>query len=255
MGEAVAFDSTASNLTPGDRNRVSDVYARSFARARGTLSMRTTLVSRTRGGAAPHGPSTQPDIGDNGAYVAYQSTATNLLTRDRNGHADIVRTNAQAPVGTSGCRAPGPWARRPTVPSAEPTITRSGSMVFFESEATNLQSTVRGGGFFDRNGTGDVFFWAFLSGNVSLQSRDSGNEILNNPDADADPSAHQPHAPARRPVSSYYGNYLLWESAYPLVDLSVAAGTFPGLTPRAAAERSNSDPALNQVYLRYIGPA
>lgn len=65
----------------------------------------------------------------------------------------------------------------------------------------------------------------------------------------------RPHPPSQRPVSSYYGNYVLWESAYPLVDLSVAGRVFPGLTPRAAAERSTAEPALNQVYLRYIGPA
>jgi hypothetical protein len=254
LGEAVAFESNASNLAPRDRNGATDVFVRSFARVRGKLRPRTTLVSRTRGGRAGNGPSSQPDIGDNGAFVAYRTEATDLLPGDRNGVADVARANAQAPgrsVWVSRSQAVGAGGNNH---SGRPTITRSGSMTFFESAASNLQSNVRAGGFFDRNETGDIFFWAVVSGNVSLQSRDSDHEILNNPPEHVDPD-HRPHAPALRPASSYYGNYVLWESAYPLVDLNVARQAFPGLAPRAAAERSTSEPALNQVYLRYIGPA
>ena len=253
-GEAVAFQSDAANLAPRDGNGVSDVFVRSFAAKRGRLRGRTTLVSRTRGGRAGNGPSNEPDIGDNGAFVAYRTEATDLLPADHNGAADVARSNAQAPgraVWVSRSEAVGASGNGH---SARPTITRSGSMVFFESAAANLQSVVRAGGFFDRNASGDIFFWAGVSGNVSLQSRDSNNEILNNPSSRDDPS-HRPHAPALRPATSYYGNYVLWESPYPLVDLRVAGSAFGGLTPSAAAERSQTDPALNQVYLRYIGPA
>lgn len=254
-GEAVAFESTASNLAPGDRDRRSDVYVRSFARRGGGFAMRTTLVSATRTGRAGNGASSQPAIGDNGAYVAFRTEATDLLPGDANGVADIARVNALEPgraVWVSRSQAVGSPANGP---SARPTITRSGSMVFFESDATNLQSTVRGGSGanFDRNGTGDIFFWAFVSRNASLQSRDSANEILNN--AERRSQGHVPHAPARNPATSYYGNYVLWESSYPLVDLGFAASVFPGLTVREAAQRSQTEPALNQVYLRYIGPA
>ena len=248
-GEAVAFQSTAPNLARGDRNRRSDVYVVAFT---GRGHRRTALVSARRSGRAGNGASTEPDIGDNGAYVAFRTEATNLLPRDRNRVADIARVDAQRPGRArrvSASQAVGQQANRP---SAQPTITRSGSMVFFESDATNLQATVRNG-FFDRNGTGDVFFWAGLSGNASLQSRDSDNEILNN--VERGRYTQRPHAPARNPSASYYGNYVAWESPYPLVDLRVAATAFPGLTADEAADRSRVDPSLNQVYLRYIGPA
>jgi hypothetical protein len=130
-----------------------------------------------------------------------------------------------------------------------------GTNVFFESGASNLQSTTRGT-LFDRNDAGDVFFWSALSRNVSLQSRDSGNEILNNASGRFEQNAppHVAQAPAGNPAASYYGNYLLFESPYPLIDLRVAAERFPGLSARDAAIMSNEDPSLRQVYLRYIGP-
>ena len=62
---------------------------------------------------------------------------------------------------------------------------------------------------------------------MSLQSRDSLNEILNNRGGTGRDSS-VPHAAARRPAASYYGNYVLWESAYPLIDLEVAERVFPG---------------------------
>jgi hypothetical protein len=250
-GEAVAYESTASNLARGDRNSRSDVYVTAFTE-RGRL--RTTLVSATRSRRAGNGASSQPAMGDNGAYVAYRTEASNLLQGDATRVASIARANAHQPgrnILVSHSQAVGFRADKD---SARPTITRSGSMVFFESDATTLQSTVRGRTFFDRNGTGDMFFWSWISRNVSLQSRDSNNEILNNADDGPMPD-HTPHAPARNPSTSYYGNYVAWESAYPLVDLNVAARAFPGTTRREAAERSLAEPALNQVYVRYIGPA
>ena len=254
VGEAIAYESTSTNLARGDRNRRSDVYVTSFSpRGRG-LRRRTTLVSATASGRAGNRASSEPAIGDNGAYVAYRTEATDLLPGDANGVADIARANALDPgsnIWVSRSQAVGEPANGP---SARPTITRSGSMVFFESDATNLQSTVREGGIaFDRNVSGDMFFWSWVSRNASLQSRDSKNEILNN--GERYERDHRPHAPARNPAASYYGNYVAWESAYPLVDLGVAASAFPGLTPEDAAARSFTEPRLNQVYLRYIGPA
>ena len=67
-------------------------------------------------------------------------------------------------------------------------LVEPGTNVFFSSRASNLQSTVRSSVPFDRNGAGDVFFWSELSGNVSLQSRDSHNEILNNPGPNPPPN-------------------------------------------------------------------
>ena len=66
--------------------------------------------------------------------------------------------------------------------------------------------------------------------------------------------AAAPHGAARNPAASYYGNYVAWESPYPLVDRDAAA-EFGPMDDFQASQASHADPRLHQVYLRYIGPA
>lgn len=78
-GRYVAFTSAAPDLVPGDTNGIPDVFVRD------TLSNTTTLVSV---GATPSGISSSdtsidssetPEITPDGRYVAFYSTATNLV--------------------------------------------------------------------------------------------------------------------------------------------------------------------------------
>jgi hypothetical protein len=190
-----------------------------------------------------------------GNVVAFRTASSNLLPGDRNRTSDIALANSRTPgrfVYVSRSEALGFSANGP---SADPSSVEPGTNVFFQSEASDLQATTRGT-LFDRNDAGDVFFWSALSRNVSLQSRDSNNQILNNASGryEAGAARHVPQAPASNPAASYYGNYLLFESPYPLIDLRVASDRFPGLSAHDAAVMSNADPSLRQVYLRYIGP-
>ena len=76
-GRYVAFVSAANNLVPGDTNRIPDVFVRD--RIAGT----TTLVSvgaRPTSPSVPTGSSETPAITPDGRYVAFFSTATNLVT-------------------------------------------------------------------------------------------------------------------------------------------------------------------------------
>jgi hypothetical protein len=252
---ALAFASSASNLARRDGNRRRDVYLTRLRRRHGRFHRTIDLVSRTRAGHAGNGPSDEPDIAHGGDVVAFRTAASNLLRQDRNGVADVVLAQTERPGRFAYASRSQALGQPGNGASAEPTSVEPGTNVFFSSLASNLQSTVRNT-YFDRNGAGDVFFWSALSGNVSLQSRDSDNEILNNGSGrntrrDAE---HVNQAPAVNPAVSYYGNYLLFESPYPLIDLRVAASVFPGLGEHDAAVASNSTPALRQVYLRYIGP-
>ena len=250
VAPVVAYASTATNIAPRDHNRTSDVYVARIARSR----VRNSLVSRTRHGGPGNGASDQPDIAAAGQIAAFRTSASNLLAHDENARVDVAVANTARPGRFR-------WASRSEAlgeagngDSAEPTAVEPGTNVFFSSLASNLQSTVRRT-LFDRNDAGDVFFWSALSGNVSLQSRDSDNQIVNNrsgrPFHDQD---HVPQAPAENPAVSYYGNYMLFESPYPLIDLRIAANEFPGLTAHDAAVMSNTNTALRQVYLRYVGP-
>lgn len=240
-GGAIAYTSTATNLARGDRNARPDVYLKLPGHP-------TRIVSRGGNGA-----SDQPDVVAGGRAVAFRTEASDLLAGDTNNVADIALAMKGRLLFASRSEALGQNGNRP---SAEPSVTEPGTNVFFSSFASNLQSTTRGT-LFDRNGAGDVFFWSELSRNVSLQSRDSHNEILNNGPGHCCSSDQEPHvaqAPAEHPAVSLYGNYVLFESPYPLIDLRAAADRFPGLSPKDAAVMSNERPELRQVYLRYIGP-
>ncbi|HWQ90617.1 MAG TPA: hypothetical protein VN673_03015, partial [Clostridia bacterium] len=72
----VAFVSTASNLAPNDTNRIADVFVRDLE-----LNL-TTLASagaRSTNHSLSHGGSWSPVLSADGRYVAFQSTATNLV--------------------------------------------------------------------------------------------------------------------------------------------------------------------------------
>ena len=47
---------------------------------------------------------------------------------------------------------------------------------------------------------------------------------------------------------------MLLESSFVLLDRTMAKKAFPKVSRTGAARRSNSDPALHQVYLRYLSP-
>jgi len=82
-GHFVAFASSASNLAPGDSGLASDI----FVRDRWTNS--TELVSVSSAGIVGNAASLLPVISSYGRYVAFSSVATNLVTGDTNGRADI----------------------------------------------------------------------------------------------------------------------------------------------------------------------
>ncbi len=72
-GRLVAFESSASNLVPGDTPAAADVFLRD--RTAGT----TTLVSVTPGGAPGNAASGQAAISADGRMVSFASSATNLV--------------------------------------------------------------------------------------------------------------------------------------------------------------------------------
>lgn len=141
-GRYVAFVSTASNLTDGDDNEVSDVFLRDVKK--GT----TVRLSVSSDGARGDAGSWDPEISANGRYVAFRSTATNLVDGDTNETQDVfVRdwkkgVTTRESVGTSGEQGDGAAGER--------VLSANGRFIAFTSRATNL---VDG----DDNDTYDVF--------------------------------------------------------------------------------------------------
>ncbi len=88
-GRYVAFHSSAATLVAGDTNANVDVFVRD------TVANTTTRASVSSTGAQAVGAgSTSPKISGDGRYVAFQSSAANLVPGDTNGISDAFRAPA-----------------------------------------------------------------------------------------------------------------------------------------------------------------
>ncbi len=82
-GRFVAFESWASNLVQPDTNNASDIFVHD------RLTGITERVSVDSGGGQGNGPSDGSAISADGRFVAFVSSATNLVPEDSNGKRDI----------------------------------------------------------------------------------------------------------------------------------------------------------------------
>src|SRR3954447_6923162 len=275
-GDSIAFTSDAGNLAGRHSNNVADVYQRTFyrpskkrKRKQRPIRPRTLLISATRSGSAGNAPSTSPASNDDGEYVVFETEATNLAGGDSNRAADVLMRGTFRDSDRMRVVSHAKETGQANAASHDPTITSPASIVFFASDASNLQPNPpkQAGKFYDRNCMTDVFFWNTVSGNASLQSRDSEQRIPNlGENVGGNTETLCPPVVAKgseNPSSSYYGNYFVFESSYPLLDLdfeSFVQNSIEGalVTPVAkwelAAKASHDDPALHQIYLRYNGP-
>jgi hypothetical protein len=286
-GDSVAFTSDAI-LAGGDGNGVADVYQKTFYLPTQTskqrrhhkkrvMQLNARLISATRSGQAGNGASTMPATNDDGEYVAFQTDATNLVGGDHNHATDIILRGTFRDSRRMRMVSHALETGQANGPSYNVTITSPASILFFESDATNLQPNPVNkrarGKFYDRNCMRDIFFWNTVSGNASLQSRDSKQRIPNLPENTGLGAGTEAPCPSvvasgsSNPASSYYGNYFAFESDYPLLDLdfeSALSDHLDNVLPSVvynptsrwalAAHLSHDDPTMHQVYLRYNGP-
>jgi Tol biopolymer transport system component len=140
-GRYVAFASAASTLVRKDRNEASDIFVRNLR------TSRTSRVSVSSVGMESDGASMKPSISADGRVVAFPSSATNLVGRDRNGVQDIFARDRA--IGTTVRVSMGDGGEANALSLAS-LVSADGSAIVFSSEASNL---VPG----DRNGTLDVF--------------------------------------------------------------------------------------------------
>jgi Tol biopolymer transport system component len=130
-GRFVAFTSDADNLVPYDTNGFRDIFVRD-------LELGTNLlVSVGTNGVGADGISTEPAISADGRFVAFTSSADNLVAGDTNKSQDVfVRdlqtgTTTLVSVNTSG-------AGSGNKASYSPVISTAGRFVLFRSQANNL---------------------------------------------------------------------------------------------------------------------
>lgn len=129
-GRFVAFFSEASNLVPGDTNRVGDLFVHDLQT--GT----TTRVSTRTGGAEGDRVSYDARISRDGRYVTFDSDATNLVEGDNNNATDIYVHDRQTGI-TSRASADRNGVGGNGASQAN-RISGDGRFVAFDSSATNL---------------------------------------------------------------------------------------------------------------------
>lgn len=146
-GRWLVFQSSASTLVPGDTNGAKDIFVRDL------LLGTTVCVSPSAAGGFANGDSLDPDVSDDGRFVAFFSYASDLVPGDTNDKPDIfVRdlvngTTTCVSVDANGVACGGRY----------PSISADGQRVAFDSKSDAL---VAG----DSNGERDVFVHELATG-------------------------------------------------------------------------------------------
>ncbi len=141
-GRYVAYASTSSNLTADDTNFQGDIFV--YDRVTGG----TTRVSVSSNGTGGDLNAYYPSISDDGRYVAFSSTSTNLVSGDTNNKMDIfvhdreTGETERVSIGYNGAQI--------NQDAYTPAISGDGTAIAFESRATNIVAN-------DTNQTADVF--------------------------------------------------------------------------------------------------
>ena len=132
-GRYVAFRSRAWNMYPGGANLGQPIW-QIYVHDR--VAQSTTRVTVPRAGGAPELASDEPEISADGNWIAFQSADSDLVPGDENGHMDVFLYDrreaslARVSVAADGGEADGE--------SGSPTISADGTVVAFESQASNL---------------------------------------------------------------------------------------------------------------------
>jgi Tol biopolymer transport system component len=158
-GRWITFVSLADDLVPGDANGLRDDFVHD------RLSGQTLRVSVSSSGMEGNGTSGGPAVSGDGRWVAYYSSASNLVAGDTNNAWDVFVRDLAA--GTTERISLGPGGVQGDLDSQLPAISHDGRWVVFVSDATNL---VPG----DTNGVRDVFVRDRLAGlteRVSLSTQ------------------------------------------------------------------------------------
>jgi hypothetical protein len=166
-GRYVAFESDATNLAGTDNNGKTDIFVRDTCAGVSGCTQTTTRVTPGTGTQGA-GDSKNPSISGDGRYVAFESSATNLVSGDTNKASDIFVYDRQTGVISRISVASGAAGAQGNGGSTDPAISADGKSVAFVSAAGNL---VTG----DTNGTNDVFVRDLTANTTSRVSLTASN--------------------------------------------------------------------------------
>ena len=169
-GRYVAFQSDASNLVTGDTNGMGDVFVHD------RQTGQTTRVSVASGGTEANASSSGPDLSDDGRYVAFSSSATNLVSGDTNGKTDVfvhdLQTGATTRVSVNS------FGVQANMGGGGAEISGDGRYVMFSSHSYNLITE-------DELYDGQAYLHDRQTGQTTLASRYSNGEPMFTGEIDA----------------------------------------------------------------------
>lgn len=190
----VAFVSSATNLVPGGTTGLPLVFVRDLQ------TNATVLVGKNSAGEQADNECDAPAISDDGRFVVFESTATNLASPTTAGRKHIYIHDRDAdgntvfdePAGVVTLRVSNGLSGEANSDSTSPAISGNGQFVVFATTATNV---IAGG----TNGMRQVLLLNRSSSLISLVSRSTGGEQgVGNSDA---------------PSISENGDYIVYASA------------------------------------------
>lgn len=158
-GTIVAFDSTSDDLVAGDGNATGDVFVHD--RSSGV----TERVSVDSNGVEGNSDSWNPVLSSDGTFVAFSSSATNLVAGDNNVHIDafvhsrLTQVTQRVSVRSSGAQV--------FADSFLGGTSDDGQVVTFASDASKLVPN-------DTNGASDVFVHELCSTVASWSNYGNG---------------------------------------------------------------------------------
>ena len=161
-GRYVAFLSNATNLVSGDTNRVTDIFVRDRKRGR-TVRVSVGPRGRQARDLRSRNGSTFPSISADGRFVAFVSSATNLVSKDTNRQPDVfVRDRGRGRTMRVSLSSSGGQAKRE---SGVPVISPDGRFVAFSSYSALVPG--------ETAGVEQLFVRDLQTGTVSLASSSS----------------------------------------------------------------------------------
>lgn len=178
-GGFVAFLSEAFDLVTGQVQNNADYNVFLFDRDAETTTLvshaSSSLTATGNGGASSTLPLYGPAVSADGAYVAFASRATDLVSGqiDTNIGADVFLWERATGAITLVSRASGSVVTAGNAASDSPSISADGRYIAFESDATDLIS-----GQVDTNSAYDVFLYDRVTGTTTLVSHAPGSATL-----------------------------------------------------------------------------
>ena len=182
-GEFVAFVSTASNLTVGDKNNTADIFV--YQRSTATVKRISRFKYQGEYSATP----TQVDISDDGRFVVFDTVVNNFVD-DNNQASDIFLYDRETELTEKISNTD--ELNETNGNSYHAVISGNGRFVAFESQASNL---VAG----DHNQLSDVFVYDRESGNTHRVS-------VNSDDIEANGESLRPQISADGQFISFYSS-------------------------------------------------